>query len=381
MRKIAVANPRAFLQFRATIARDFLTEMRTFARTIAPTTLITCNNSLNSPDRLYGQSRVHGYNIHEMSRAEDFVLVEDMVNQPRTTREGQAFEYGPTYKQLHAISHGKPIVAVALAGGDYCTAPGLVRLAMAEAAAHGASYLSWPAWPEPQRERMAAAVRPQADLLRENEHLLNDAYPREDVVLFLPFRRWLETDNCRASELAANLTRVNIQYRVISEDDFTVQRSSGSRPVFLLESRSVLTPDEADLVAQFEQDGGRVIAADNPDWLAVVQGSIDRPSLTLSGPPTVRAIVSDQPGRTIVQIYNLNVERVSSFEDRITPATSVKLTARVPMNAISKADVHTADEQGTKGPLRFIARVENGDTFVEVSIPRIDVSAILVISP
>ncbi len=381
MRAIAVANPRSFLQFRSTIARDFLAEMRSFARTIAPEALITCNNSLNSPDRLYAQSRIYGYNIYEMSQAEDFVLVEDMVNQPRITPEGQTFEYGPTYKQLHAISHGKPIVAVTLAGGDYYTAPNLVRLAMAEAAAHGASYLSWPAWPEEQRERMAAAIRPQADLLREYERLLNEGQARDDVHLFLPFRRWVETDHCRASELAAELCRANIQFRVVSEGDFTIPRSSGRQPVFLLESRSVLTPDEASLVAQFEQAGGRVVAAGNADWLATVQESIDRPALTLSGPPTVRAVVCDQPNRTIVHLYNLNIQRLSSFEDRVTPATDVKLTVRVPMNAAGDAILRTADEQGTRGPLKFTARAEGGDALVDVHIPRIDVSAIIVITP
>ena len=61
---------------------------------------------------------------------------------------------------------------------------------------------------------MIAAVRPQADFLRRNEALLNDAPFRADVLLFLPFRRWLETDKCAASTLAAALTKANIQYQV-----------------------------------------------------------------------------------------------------------------------------------------------------------------------
>jgi hypothetical protein len=77
-------------------------------------------------------------------------------------------EYGPIYELLHAISHRKPVVACALADGDYHTAPNLVRLAMAEAAAHRASYLAWPTWPENVRQKMIAAIRPQADLLRKN---------------------------------------------------------------------------------------------------------------------------------------------------------------------------------------------------------------------
>ena len=52
----------------------------TIARTINPHTLVTCNNSLNSPGVLYSQCRTYGYNIFEMSKAEDYVVVEDMAD-------------------------------------------------------------------------------------------------------------------------------------------------------------------------------------------------------------------------------------------------------------------------------------------------------------
>ena len=219
IRKLADSQPELFLRFRSTIARDFLADMRTYARTINPRALITCNNSLNSPSVFYSQCRMYGYNIDEMSKAEDLVVVEDMNSQPRMEANGQTVEYGPMYKLLHAISHGKPIVAVTIANGDYHTAPNLMRLAMAEAAANNASYLSWPTWPEDQRKRMIAAVRPQADFLRHNEELLNDAPFRADVALYLPFQRWVKTDQCATSAVAAALTKENIQYRVVSEDD------------------------------------------------------------------------------------------------------------------------------------------------------------------
>ena len=167
----------------------------------------------------YSQCRMYGYSIDEMSKTEDLVVVEDMGSQPRMEANGQTVEYGPTYKLLHAINHGKPIVAVTIANGDYHTAPNLMRLAMAEAAANNASYLSWPTWPEDQRKRMIAAVRPQAEFLRHNEKLLNDAPFRSDVALYLPFQRWVKTDQCATSALAAALTKENIQYRVVSEDD------------------------------------------------------------------------------------------------------------------------------------------------------------------
>ena len=379
VRELASAHPREFMRFRCITARDFLAEMREYARTINPNALITCNNSLNTPDSLYAQCRVHAYNIGEMSKAEDFVVVEDMRTQPRVTADGQWFEYGPTYKQLHAISHGKPIVAVTLADGDYHTAPNLVRLAMAEAAAHGASYLSWPTWPEAQRERMIAAIRPQAELLRQHQSLLNDAAPRADVILFLPWRRWEETEECIPSKLAAALTRENIQYVLTSEDDFALPIAGDRRPVFLVESFGVLTPAEKAIVGEFEKDGGRVVAAEGGDWLSDLKQAIEKPSLVIEGSPHVRATVHDQPGRTIVHVYNLNVERLNSFEDKVTPATDLRVTLAVPRSKVSNVHVYSAADAGASGTLHYTIRADASGVLLEMTIPRIEISAVLLV--
>lgn len=379
LRQLAQAHPQEFLRFRSTIGRDFLAHIRRFARTINPNALITCNNSLNLPEVLYSQARNYGYNIFELSQAEDLVVVEDMATQPRTEPGGRTFEYGPTYKQLHAISHGKPVVAVTIAGGDYHTPPNLVRLAMAEAAANGASYLSWPTWPEAQRPRMISEIRPQADLLRECEPLLNDAHLRADVVLFLPFRRWLETDKCTASELAAALSRENLQFRVMSEANFELVPLSKNGSILLVESLNVLTPAERAVVERFHKDDGVVIAADDGDWINRVRSQLQHPSLKIEGPPTLRAVVQDQPHRTIVHLLNLNIEKRSSLEDKITPATNTKLSVRVPFANIRDVTIRTADKEASTGPVKFSPRHEDGSTYVDVVVPRLDISAILTI--
>ena len=216
-------HAREFAVFRTTIARDFLAEMGRFARTIRPDAWITANNSLNSPSVFYSQSKLYGYSIYEMSKAEDFVVVEDMETQPRLLETGKVVEYGPTYRQVSAISHGKPVVAVTIAAGDYHTPARLVRLAMAESAAHGASYLSWPTWPEPERARMIKTILPQTEFLREHADLLNDVTPVEDVLVFLPMRAWLDNDQCPVSPLVAELTRRNVCYAVFCEDDFSLK--------------------------------------------------------------------------------------------------------------------------------------------------------------
>ena len=383
IRGLAVSQPDYFAQFRATIARDFLANMRKYARTINPRALITCNNALNSPGVFFSQCRTYGYNIYEMSKAEDLVVVEDMGSQPRIEANDQTVEYGPTYKLLHAISHGKPIVAVTLIDADYHTPPSLMRLAMAEAAANNSSYLSWPTWPEDQRKRMIAAVRPQADFLRQNEVLLNDAPFRVDVALYLPFQRWTKTDQCAASAIAGLLTKENIQYRVVSEDDLESFAKQKSRPVLLVESRSVFTPREQPAIATIEKQGPGILAADGTngaDWLRDLRRKIARPSVTVTGSPNVRAVVHYQDGRTIVHLYNLNVQRLSSFEDKVTPATDFGLAFRTPA-AVRTVNIRTADAKGTSGPLKFKSVNEAGGTLVSTKIPRLDISAIIRIEP
>ncbi|MSU57051.1 MAG: hypothetical protein EXS35_02540, partial [Pedosphaera sp.] len=333
LRQLARQRTNDFLRFRCAIARDFLAEMRRYARSLNPRALMTCNNSLNSVEVFYSQSRGYGYNIFEMSQAEDLVVVEDMGNQPRTLANGQTLEYGPTYELLHAISHGKPVVAVTIADADYHTPPNLVRLAQAEAAAHNASYLSWPTWPENVRERMQATIRPQADFLGANEKLLNNTRARRDVVLFLPFRRWLETNVCAASQLATALTRANVQYGVRCEDNFTAVELKGSQ-IVLVENLSVFSPGETAVVEKFQRQGGRVITAVGKNWLEELQRALPKPAVTMHGPVTVRAVVRDQRARTLVHLLNLDVQKLSSFADHVTPAADVRLTCRVPTTRV-----------------------------------------------
>jgi hypothetical protein len=379
-RELADENKEMFLRFRSTIARDFLADMRAYARTINPRALITCNNSLNSPTVFYSQCRTYGYNIDEMSKAEDFVVVEDQNTQPRAEANGQVFEYGPTYKQLHAISHGKPIVAVTIANGDYHTPPNLMRLAMAEAAANNASYLSWPTWPEDQRKRMIAEVRPQAEFLRRNEELLNDSPFRADVALYLPFQRWVNTDQCAASALAATLTKENIQYRVVSEDNLDSFAKQKPRPVLLVESRSIFKLREQPTMATIDKQEPGVVAADQPDWLQQLRKKVVKPSVTAKDAPNVRAVVHDQAGRTIVHLYNLNIQRLSSFEDKVKPATDIGLEVTTP-SFVRSVSMRSGDESETSGPLKFQALGAGSGSLVQISIPRLDISAIIVIEP
>ena len=378
LRQLAMSRPAEFMRFRCTIAREFLAEMRAFARRIKPGALVTCNNSLNAPEAFYSQCRTYAYNIQEMSQAEDLVVVEDMSTQPRMLPGGGTVEYGPAYALIGAIAHSKPVVAVTIADGDYHTAPNLVRLAMAEAASRESSYLLWPTWPENVRARMGAAIRPQADLLRANARLLNGTKPRADVLLFLPFRRWLETPDCVAWKTASALSRANVQFDVLSEEHLADGLRHGGAAVLLMDSPSALQGPERDAVHAFEARGVRVLATEKASWPEEVRRLV-RPTLSLQAPPSVRAVVRDQGHRTIVHLLNLNIQRLSSFEDKVTPASDLGLQVRVPFKRVHRVRLLTADEPHSPEAVPFLTQADGSGTVVDFHVGRLAVSAIAVI--
>jgi hypothetical protein len=378
LRGLALSRPNDFMRFRCTIAADFLAEMRAYARSIKPGTLITCNNSLNTPGAFFSQCRTYGYNIHEMSRVEDLVVVEDMESQPRVLPGGGVAEYGPVYEMLHAIAHDKPVVAVTIAQGDYHTPASLMRLAMAEAAAHGASYMSWPTWPEGERKRMIEAVRPQADFLGENFGLFNHVDRVSDCVVLLPFERYVETADCQVLGVARALSAANVQFEVVSEEGLEARLAKGAR-VLVVESPQVLSEVQRGWVEKFKAAGGRVVWSGGAKWTEELNTLLEKRAISVEGPATVRAVVRRQGAKTIIHLLNLDVRRVSSFEDRVTPATQVRIRVRCGKAQPTKVRVRSADEQGTRGaaPMRVVE--EGGEFVAELTVPRVEVSAIVVI--
>ena len=243
---------------------------------------------------------------------------------------------------------------------------------------------------------MSALIRPQADCLRHNADLLNGTRPRRDVVLFLPFRNWLVTGQCRASQLAAELTRANLQFEVICEDGLCAEAEShvltGKAPavssrdipkqlrgtrVLVAGSRSDFVASETNLLERFTRAGGSVITAEKADWLKAVQAAIGEPSVRVQGPVTVRAVVRDQPHRTMVHLLNLNVQRLSSFEDKVTPVTDLRVAVLVPLKKVHSVRALTADGAGTSGALRFTSTAKGRETLVQTTLPRLEIATML----
>jgi hypothetical protein len=178
--------------------------------------------------------------------------------------------------------------------------------------------------------------------------------------------------------LAAALTRANVQYEVLSEDNFTGGELKGTRAI-VVESRSVLNPDEQTALENFQRKGGRVITADKTDWLEALQPAIDKPAVIVRGPTTLRVLVRDQGHKTIVHLLNLNVQRLSSFADQVAAATEVQLTCRVPFKRVRSVRALTADSDATAGRLPFTAQRDGRETVVKATLPRLEIATILVI--
>jgi hypothetical protein len=151
--------------------------------------------------------------------------------------------------------------------------------------------------------------------------------------------------------------------------------------VLLVENPDVLTPKERAVTEEFQKQGGKVVASDSPAWLDAVKKTVRQFSVTVEGPPTVRAYVADQPKRTIVHVLNLNVRRLSSFEDEVRPATNIRIRLVVPFAPKSWATCVTADAGSTRGHLPLAVRREQNATIVELTIPRLEVASMLFVEP
>jgi hypothetical protein len=75
-------------------------------------------------------------------------------------------------------------------------------------------------------------------------------------------------------------------------------------------------------------------------------------------------------------LLNLNVQRLSSFEDKVTPAMNVSVHVRVPFQARTVTAL-SADAEGTRGVLPFTSGKEKSGFLLDIAIPRLVLSTIL----
>jgi len=73
------------------------------------------------------------------------------------------------------------------------------------------------------------------------------------------------------------------------------------------------------------------------------------------------------------------VQRLSSFDDKVTPVADLRVAVRVPLKMVRSVRALTADTAATCGVLRFTCTPNGRGTLVQVTLPHLEVATILAI--
>ncbi len=375
LRNLAKTRSAEFKKFRCTIARDFFSEMRTYAKQINPKALITANNSLNSPEVIYSQCHSYGYNIKEMSKSQDFVVIEDMYSTPRRTSKGATIECSPTYDLVNSIIGKKTLVAVTIADGNYHTPPNMTNLAIFEAFTRNTNYMLWPTWKESQRQRMIQTIGSFVKWLKQHSPEIESATRKYDVLLYFPFEEWINSQNCKELSIARELTKANIQYAITSEENFHEFFPKAS--IVIASNPNFIPPTYTHPIVELCANENKVfIDGSNQLFFTKLKKHLNNPILKLTADETVRAIVKETQNKVFIMLYNLNIERLSSYEEKITPAKDIDLYIKIPAPTIEKVIFSTPDKEMEVSNYE-ITHAHNVQPYLKIHIAELTLTGII----
>ncbi len=167
---------------------------------------------------------------------------------------------------------------------------------------------------------------------------------------------------------------------MVCEDDLEKALAATNAPrALIVESAEILNEAEKAVIEKYKAAGGQVIWSQSPTWFKDFPVAAKTPTVVMDGQPTTRVIVRDQGKKTIVHILNLNVERLSSFTDRVKPATDVHFSLHCAGEAPRSVTALSADPDATRGAIQFTTRTGKEGSEIELMIPRVTLSTILVI--
>jgi hypothetical protein len=189
------------------------------------------------------------------------------------------------------------------------------------------------------------------------------------------FDRWRDTPDCETVKTVQALSRQNIQFQVLCEKDLGVVGPSRLNPT-IAPLLLVDSPSDTELrqLGKYESTGGQVIFTHQQDWQSRLPPPDSRRISVVNGPATLRVSLRRCQDKTIVHLLNLNVQKLSSFEDKVTPAENVKLQYRAGVEP-KTIQAFTADSTATSGPLEF----KSTRTVTEFTVPRLYLSTIVAI--
>jgi len=378
LRELTQKKPVEFKQFRCTIARDFLSEIRNYAREINPKALITANNSLNTPEVMFSQCHRYAYNIKEMSKSQDFVVIEDMRSTPRRTAQGKIIECSPVYNLVNSVIGSKSLVAVTIADGDYHTPPNLTNLAIFEAFARNTNYMLWPTWEESQREKMIQGIRPFVQWLKQNASPIITSKQRYDVLLYFPFDEWIEHEDCKELNIAKQLTQANILYAVASEDN--IEKYFSVANIILASEPGLILPSHSKSIFELcKRHNKTFIDTSSHTFLTELYSHLPHPSLKITGDEMIRGVIRETAETIFVLLYNLNIERISSYEDKVVPARDISISIRVSNSPIGKVLLSTPEKEQNIEDFK-ITKLSDNQAYLTFHISELPLTAIISIN-
>ncbi|MCX8065513.1 MAG: putative glycoside hydrolase family 15 protein [Candidatus Hydrogenedentes bacterium] len=342
IRNLAQSKPTEFKKFRCTVASNFLAEIRSYAKQINPKSVITANNSLNAPEVIFSQCHKYGYNIKEMSKSQDFVVIEDMISAPRRNTKGAYIECSPAYQLVNSILGGKTLVAVTIADGDYHTPPNLTKLAIFEAFTQNTNYMLWPTWEESHRNKMIQAIGTFVQWIKRYSSEIRSSQPLYDVMIYLPFEEWINQQECIELAITRELTKANIPHIVISEENFHTYFSESN---LLIASNPNYIPPKTHLPISVlcSQNNKTFIDGSKKSFLTELKERLPNPSLMLTPNEPLRGVVRTTRDKIYLLLYNLNIERISSYEDKVEPVKDICIHLKIPTAEVAKVTLYTPE--------------------------------------
>jgi hypothetical protein len=204
--------------------------------------------------------------------------------------------------------------------------------------------------------------------------MLNAAPRRADVVFYIPFEKWPTLSDAELINCISIFQNQNIQFVAACED--TVADYAKLKPTPIVFALGTSNDPHLD---SFRAHHGLIYSNhDDKNWIGDIQRVLQN-SLKFDGPKSVRAVVRDQPKRTIVHLLNLNVQRVSSYEDKVTPATGISIQVRVPNKHVRSVQALTVDTYATRGKVEFTSQKDPNGSLISFDVPNLGISTIVVI--
>jgi hypothetical protein len=252
-------------KFGAWTLYDFMRETKEYARSLNPQYTMTSNYCMWMGEP-YGPLRGTAEDIALWSQVVDVVFDEAQYGAGPRMENGQKRSNSIDYRYLVAASHGKPVALLKTAPeGETPEAGGhLTRLAIAEGAAHGAT------WQFHYLKGAAAQAAIEYDkFLAEHADELRGARPHANVGLVASVQQAYVNQPSYPCAVSRELSDNHIDHRMLIDEDVEEGRFQGLDALILPEVH-MLSERQMEALKTFVRDGGGAVligpSGDLDEW-------------------------------------------------------------------------------------------------------------------